>query len=352
MLRKFFRQDGGGRFVVFHIRIELVKNERQIRMACQVIEIAGLLRQKLNDGAGLLRGFRPFVAIQMDDLRHVVVHKPGPQRIVRMARIPPAVFTEAVIYFWIRYRHPREEHRIIPHLRPIRRHVQIGRAFQRLKKIAARPWIRSEDIAGRDVHKQSRACRHLLAFDHHFAILIVSFGKQFIRQFVAITVLPGGKPREPHQAWFAVIAGFDAAAVPLVSDGSLHVADIFQHRHDERLPLLVRQIVVQPIVCHQCALPRIMIPFGQNTRPFRQFNELDGQLQPVVGFLQIFFIARAEIDQRAFQRLGAAVAFQTVSHGVLVADVAFEDHLAVDDIDDVRLVFQFNLFRKAVHFLF
>ena len=40
MLRKILRQHSGGRFVVFHGRIEFVQNERQIGMPRQVIEIA------------------------------------------------------------------------------------------------------------------------------------------------------------------------------------------------------------------------------------------------------------------------------------------------------------------------
>ena len=46
------------------------------------------------------------------------------------------------------------------------------------------------------------------------------------------------------------------------------------------------------------------------------------------------------------------MAFQTVGHGILVADIPFENHLTIDDVNDIRFVFQFGLFRKAIDFLF
>ena len=183
-------------------------------------------------------------------------------------------------------------------------------------------------------------------------MLPISFGQKLFGQFVTITVLPGGQSSEPHQARLTVVARFDAAIVSLVAGGPLHIANIFQHRHNERLTLFIRQIIMQPVIGDQCALPRIVIPFGQNPRTFRQINELNRQLQPVIGFFQILIVACAQIDQRAFQRFGAAMAFQTVSHGILVTDVAFENHLTVNDVNDICFIFQFDFFRKAINFLF
>lgn len=208
-----------------------------------------------------------------------------------------------------------------------------------MQKVVARPRILPEAVTGTDRGQQPAAARNLVAQLHHGGIESVPVPQQLLRPRIVDAVAVSGEPGIELQPRFAVVAGLGAAAVAHITR-ILHMFDVLQHRPEEAAPFLRRQLVVKPVVCDKPRKARVVEPLRQNPAAVAPFDEFDQQLQIPLRFLEIRPVAGRKIEDRTFERFGAAGGFHRVNRGVLVVQELFENKLPVLHLGDIGLEFQ------------
>ena len=335
------------RFGILHFRVEAGQDERQIRVGAQREDLPDMRRNHLHHGPRLLRAFRLRPAVKVDRLRKMRVHEVARHRVGAVERIAPAEIEKAVLRRAARNRGPGEPVAVIAHLGPVLRAVDSRRAFKHVQKVVARPRILPEAVAGTDRGQQPAAARNFVAQIHHGGIESVPVPQQLLRPRIIDAVAVSGEPGIELQPRFAVVAGLGAAAVAHITR-ILHMFDVLQHRPEEAAPFLRRQLVVKPVVCDKSRKARVVEPLRQNPAAVAPFDEFDQQLQIPLRFLEIRPVAGRKIENRAFERFGAAGGFHRVNRGVLVVQELLENELPVLHLGDIGLEFQPGLRRERV----
>ncbi len=212
----------------------------------------GLVGRAVAQGRGEARGGGVRVAEEVDVLRHVLVEAANRQGVVRVL-----VVAETAVERHVRMGRVRDPRPVDPVGEEGEPGVGCGEVLAGggepgVEEVEVRPRVRAHAVAGHGGGEGAVVARAVVAELHHLEAEVVSAAQLVAREVVAEAVAVRGEAGIPQEAPYAVEAALDVAHVAADDERlaltRLHVLHVLHERHDDRLALLGRERLPDPVV--------------------------------------------------------------------------------------------------------
>ena len=248
---------------------------------------------------GEARGGGVRVAEEVDVLRHVLVEAADRQGVLRVLVVAEAAVERHVRVGLVRNPRPVDPVGEEGEAGVGRGEVLAGGGEPGVEEVEVRPRVRAHAVAGHGGGEGAVVARAVVAELHHLEAEVVSAAQLVAREVVA----------EAQEAPHAVEAALDVAHVAADDErlalARLHVLHVLHERHDDRLALLGRERLPDPVVRAERVDARGGVPVDGASVAVGGVVGGDARHEHLAGLVEVFPLAGEPPRERAFGRLGS-----------------------------------------------
>ena len=177
-----------------------------------------------------------------------------------------------------------------------------------VEEVEVRPRVGAHAVAGHGGGERAVVARAVVAELHHLEGEVVALLKVLAREIVAEAVAVRGEAGIPQEAPHAVEAALDAAHVApddrRLALAGLDVLDVLHERHDDRLALVGRETLPDPVVGAEGEDARGRVPVDRASVAVGGVVGGGVRHEHLAGLLQVLPLAGEPPCERALGRLG------------------------------------------------
>ena len=266
-----------------------------------------LVRRTLAQRRGEAHGGGVRVAEEVDVLRHVLVEAADGERVVRVLVVAEPAVERHVRVGFVRDPRPVDPVREEGEAGVGRGEVLAGGGEPGMEEVEVRPRVRAHAVAGHGGGERAVVARAVVAELHHLKREVVAAAQLVAREVVAEAVAVRGEAGIPQEAPHAVEAALDVAHVAADDRGlvlaRLHVFHVLHERHDDRLALVGRKALPDPVVGAEREDARGGVPVDRTPVGVSGMVGGHARHEHLARLLQILLLAREAPGERTFGRL-------------------------------------------------